>query len=647
MNEMLFKFAVILLASIVVVPLAKLFKLGSVLGYLLAGVVIGPFLLGLLGTGDQQTLLHFSEFGVVMMLFIIGLEIKPSFLWRMRTSIMGLGGLQMLLSALAIAAIAMLFGQPWRSALVIGMVLGLSSTAIVIQTLSEKGLLNGRAGRSVFSVLLFQDIAVIPILAVMPFLAMSGPLNGGKDFTDKGPLVYWMSQQPNTVQFLLIIIAISAVIVLGRLLSASIFRWIAKMDIRDIFTATVLFFVIAVALLMEAVGLSAALGTFIAGVMLAESEYRHEVELSIEPFKSILLGLFFISVGASLDFNLFMDSPFVIATLVFALIGVKWVILYFLAKAFRHTQSQRLLFSSVLAQGGEFAFVLFTFAADNYVLDQALTDLLVLVVIVSMLLTPLMMLLLEFIERSKRLESQPMTREPETVDEHNQVIVAGYGRFNQIIARLLNANGHQCTIIDNNPEVIDLVKRFGQKVFYGDVTRHDLLKAAGADEAKLLIIGLKDREQIDLLITVARKFFPHLKIIVRAFDRVHAYHLIDQKVDYFQREQVSSALELGEKALIELGYHPYTAYRQARIFKTYDERMLEELYATWQENPHKDIKHKPGEQYISHSRELHATLEKVMRNDRFNRKLTVEHDHAWEPVPDERLDNDEPQHDDE
>lgn len=646
MNEMLFKFAVLLLASIIVVPLAKMLKLGSVLGYLIAGVVIGPFLLGLLGTGDQQTLLHFSEFGVVMMLFIIGLELKPSFLWRMRTAILGLGGLQMLLSTLAIAAIAMLFGQHWRAALAIGMILGLSSTAIVMQTLGEKGLLNGRAGRSAFSVLLFQDIAVIPILAVMPLLAIRAPLAGAQDYSDQGTLIYWMAQQPGYVQFLVILVAIAAVIIVGRLLSARVFRWIAKTGIRDIFTATALFFVIAVALLMEAVGLSAALGTFLAGVMLAESEYRHEVELSIEPFKGILLGLFFISVGASLDFHLFMNSPWLIAALVVALVSVKWMILYALAKVFRHTRSQRLLFASVMAQGGEFAFVLLAFAASSRVLSYALTDLLELVVIVSMLMTPLMMLVLEWIERSQRLASQPMSREPETVDQHNQIIVAGYGRFNQIIARLLNANGHQCTIIDNNPEVIDLVKRFGQKVFYGDVTRPDLLETAGAEHAKILIIGLKDPEQIDMLIAAAQKFFPHLKIIVRAFDRVHAYHLIEQNVDHFQREQVNSALELGEKALIELGYHPYTAYRQARIFKAYDERMLQELYTTWRENPHDGGKHKPGEQYISRSRELHATMEKVMRNDRFNRKLSVEHDHAWEPVPDERLDSEQPKHDD-
>lgn len=637
MNEMLFKFAVLLLAAIIVVPLAKKLKLGSVLGYLVAGVVIGPYILGLLGTGDQAALLHFSEFGVVMMLFLIGLELKPSFLWKLRVPILGMGGLQMVITTLAIAGVAMLFGLPWQSGLVIGMVLGLSSTAIIIQTLSEKGLLSGRAGRSAFSVLLFQDIAVIPILAILPLLAVGGIVDGAHDFSEDGQIAYWMSQQPGYLQFLITLSAIAVVIVLGRLLSSQVFRLIARTGIRDIFTATALFLVISVALLMEAVGLSAALGTFLAGVMLADSEYRHEVELSIEPFKGILLGLFFISVGASLDFDLFMNKPLLIAALVVILVVVKWIVLYGLAASFRLNNSQRLLFASVMAQGGEFAFVLFAFASQNSVLSTELTDLLILVVIISMLVTPLMMLALEAIERSKSISSQPMQRDYDDIDEHNDVIIAGYGRFNQIIGRLLIANGHKCTILDSNPEVIDMLRRFGQKVFYGDATRPDLLHAAGAEHAKILVIGLKSREQIDLLIETARKYFPHLKIIVRAFDRVHAYHLIEQKVDYFQREQVNSALELGEKALVELGYHPHTAHRQARIFKQYDEDMLQELYKTWVKNPHNSLLTKPGDQYVSHSRELQATMEKVMRTDRYNRKLTVEHDHAWEPVPDEQI----------
>ncbi|SUO93413.1 monovalent cation:proton antiporter-2 (CPA2) family protein [Suttonella ornithocola] len=634
MTDLLLKITIFLLAAIMVVPLAKFLRLGSVLGYLVAGVIIGPFVLGFLGSSEQSSLQHVSEFGVVMMLFLIGLELKPSFLWKLRVPILGMGGLQILLTTIAIAGIAILFDQRWRPALAIGMILALSSTAIIIQTLSEKGLLGTKAGRSAFSVLLFQDISVIPILAILPLLAFFSI-----DATGHGegsPIGEWLLHQPGYVRFSAILGAVAIIVVVGRFLSERLFRLIAATGIRDIFTAVALFIVVGVALMMESVGLSAALGTFLAGVMLADSEYRHEIELSIEPFKGLLLGLFFMSVGSSIDFKLLIDNPTRVAILVVLLIVVKFIVLFSLAKMFQHKNMQALLFACVMAQGGEFAFVLFSFAENNYILPRATATLLTLVVTLSMLITPLLMILYDLL--AKKVAKYNMRRSNEEMDdihESNPVIIAGYGRFNQIIGRLLRANGYECTVLDNNPNVIATLKRFGQKVYYGDATRPDLLQAAGAQNAKLLVIGLRDPEQSTLMIEMVRKYFPHLKIIARASDRLNAYKLMELKVDHFQREMFLSALELGEKTLIELGQHPHTAHRQARIFKEHDEKMLLELYQAWKEDPHLEQGQQPGEQYISKTRAMSESFAAVLRNDRIANALMVEHDHAWESAPTE------------
>lgn len=634
MTELLMKFTVFLIAAIIVVPVAKILRLGSVLGYLVAGVVIGPYVLGFLGSADQENLQHASEFGVVMMLFLIGLELKPSFLWKLRVPILGMGGLQMLLCTAALAGAAMLYHQSWRLSLAIGMILALSSTAIVIQTLSEKNLLGTRAGRSAFSVLLFQDISVIPMLAILPMLAY---FTVEKLETEHStPIAQWLYHQPGYIRFLAIFGAIGTIIFTGRFLAERLFRWIAAAGIRDIFTAVALVIVVGVALLMESVGLSAALGTFLAGVMLADSEYRHEIELSIEPFKGLLLGLFFMSVGASIDFHLLITKPVKIALLVTLLILIKFIVLFVLAKLFRHRTMQALLFACAMAQGGEFAFVLFSFAENNYILPPSTANLLTLVVTLSMLITPLLMIAYETLwQHTQKRRYQHKGAETKEIHESNDIIIAGYGRFNQIIGRLLRANGHECTILDNNPKVIDTLKRFGQKVYYGDATRPDLLDLAGAKNAKLLIVGLRDADQTALVIETARKHFPHLKIIARATDRIHAYRLMDMQVDHLQREMFLSALEMGEKSLIELGHHPYTAHRQARIFKEHDENMLLELYQAWKEDPHLEQGQQPGEQYISKTRAMAESFIAVLRNDRMNSALTTEHDHAWESAPTE------------
>lgn len=637
MTEVLLKFAIFLLASILVVPIAKFLRLGSVLGYLVAGIVIGPYMLGYLGGGTQVYLQHFSEFGVVMMLFLIGLELKPAFLWRLRVPILGMGGLQMLLSTLAIAGIALSLGQDWKASLAIGMILALSSTAIIMQTLSEKGLLGTKAGRSTFSVLLFQDISVIPILALLPLLTMVtviGPENAGHGAST--PIGEWLRHQDGYVRGLATLAAVVFVVVVGRFLSKRLFRFIAATGIRDIFTASALLVVIGVALLMESVGLSAALGTFLAGVMLADSEYRHEIELSIEPFKGLLLGLFFISIGASIDFGMLIEDPAKVTLLVLMLVSAKFVVLFVLAKIFRHNGMQSLLFACAMAQGGEFAFVLFNFAENNLILPYSLSKLLVLVVTISMLVTPLLMIIYDLIDKHHGdFRSKKTEKTVDEIDEVNPVIIAGYGRFNQMIGRLLKSNGFGCTILDNNPQVIETLKRFGQRVYYGDATRPDLLRAAGADQAKLLIVGLGNREQSLLLIETAHKHFPHLKVIARAVDRLHVYELMDHQVDHFQREMFVSSLEMGAKALVELGYHPHTAHRQVRVFKEHDEQMIYELYSTWKEDADRHNRTQPGERYISKTRALVESLETVLRNDRYNHMLDIESDKAWEPAPTE------------
>lgn len=635
MDDLLLKFAVFLLAAIVVVPVAKALRLGSVLGYLLAGVLIGPYMLGYLGVGDQQSLRHIAEFGVVMMLFLIGLEVKPSFLWKLRVPILGMGGLQMLFSTLLLAALALAFGEHWRSALAIGMILALSSTAIIVQTLSEQRLLATRAGRTSFSVLLFQDIAVIPILTVLPLLAMvPGGGDGAREMAT--PIGQWLFHQAGYLRVAATLGAVAFIVVVGHFVTDRLFRFIAATGIRDIFTAAALFIVIGVALLMESVGLSAALGTFLAGVMLADSQYRHEIELSIAPFKGVLLSLFFLSVGASIDFHLLVDDPLIVAMLVAVFVAAKFLVVFTLARGFGHNRIQALLLACVLAQGGEFAFVLFAFAQDNAILPMALTDLLTLVVTISMLITPLLMILYDLADKRYGRFVTVKARDKPAFEAHNPVIIAGYGRFNQIIGRLLMSNGFGCTILENNPRVIETLKRFGQRVHYGDATRLDLLEAAGAAHAKIIVIGLKDRDRTASLIETVRRHFPHLKSIVRAGDRIHAYQLIDARVDHFQRELFNSSLELGEKALVELGYHPHTAHRQARIFKEHDERMLLELFEDWKEDPHSSRGRQPGERYISKARALADSLVAVLRNDRYSRTLTVEHDHAWEPAPTER-----------
>jgi glutathione-regulated potassium-efflux system ancillary protein KefC len=589
-----------LLAAVLAVPLAKRLGLGSALGYILAGVIIGPYLLGFVGE-EGQDVMHFAEFGVVLMLFLVGLELEPSVLWRMRVPILGLGGSQLAISTLVIGSMAYYLGQPWQTALAIGLILSLSSTAIVLQTMKERSWMNTAAGRSGFSVLLFQDIAVIPILALLPFLALAG---AGLELPEAGGhgaginLAGWQKA-------IVVLGVVAGIVVGGRFLMRPAFRWIASTRSLELFIALALTLVIGITLAMEYVGLSPALGTFLAGVVLAESEFRHELESNIEPFKGLLLGLFFIMVGASIDFAIIAGQPLLVLSLVAALIVSKFLVLLTLGRVFRLNLADNLMFAFLLAQSGEFAFLLFSFATQNQVISNELSNLLIVVVVLTMALTPLLIIVYDRLVRPRFTDCVSAREDDEIDDGPSPVIVAGFGRFGQIVSRLLSADGIKATLLDHDSSQIEMTGRFGYKVFYGDASRVQLLQAAGAEDAKLLVIAIDEREKAVQMVTAAKQFFPQLRILARAFDRSHVYQLMDAGADVITRETFGSALIMGEEALKLLGYDDAQAYRLMRTFKRHDEEGLQKLYEVWGDDHAYGLRVK---QYVEQ-------LEKVLTDD--------------------------------
>ncbi|QTH65029.1 cation:proton antiporter [Psychrosphaera ytuae] len=594
-----------LLAAVVSVPIAKRLGLGSVLGYLVAGVIIGPYVLSFVS--DTKDVMHFAEFGVVLMLFLIGLELKPSLLYRMRVPIIGSGGLQVFLSTLVITAVGLGFGLQWQQAVAIGMILALSSTAIALQSLQEKNQMKSTAGQSSFAVLLFQDIAVIPILAILPLLATSDVASMA---AHSGELHGW---KKGMVAALLI----GAIIFGGRYLMNPIFSFIAQSQIREIFTATALLLVIAVALAMQSIGLSPALGTFLAGVVLAESDYRHELESNIEPFKGLLLGLFFISVGASIDFSIFAENPSLIVFLTLGLMILKFFILQFVGRLSTMDKADRYTFSFVLSQAGEFAFVLFAFALTVNLLPQSIVSQLTLVVALSMLLTPLFLILNDrliqprFGQRKEAPESDP-------ISEDNKVIIIGFGRFGQAVGRLLAANKISATILDHDSSQIDMVRKFGYKVYFGEGERHELLHAAGAEHADVIVVAVDEPERSLRIISSIQKHFPHVKILARAINRPHATELLKAGVVDVERETLAGGLELGAKVMQQLGWRHNSAWRASRLFKRHDDEMVEQL-ATM-ENDEKV--------FINHSLKTREFIKQTLEEDQYWEHEVDEH--AWE-----------------
>ena len=563
-----------LAAAVVSVPIARRLGLGSVLGYLLAGIAIGPFALGLVGE-EGQDVMHFAEFGVVMMLFLIGLELEPSRVWSLRAPILGLGGSQVGVTAVVITAIGMAFGYDWRQSVAIGLTLALSSTAIVLQTLNEKGLLRTSGGQSAFSVLLFQDIAVIPILALLPLLATRSAST--HDVTGEHHSTTWVEGLPGWAETLVVFAAVIVIILAGRFLLQPFFRFIARAGMRELFTAAALLLVIATAVLMAKVGVSPALGTFLAGVVLARSEYRHELESDIEPFKGLLLGLFFISVGASIDFGLIAERLGVVMSLTMLLIAVKLVILLILGRVFKLSLDQNLLFSFSLAQGGEFAFVLFSFAISEGILEADQVSTLIAVVALTMAATPVLMLFNEKLLQPRTGTRETDEREPDVIDEENPVIIAGFGSFGSIVGRLLLANGIGTTVLEADSDRVDLLRNLGLKVFYGDACRADLLQAAGAGQAKLFVLALDTHEKRLELVETVKKHFPDLTLLARAGNRREAYDLLEAGVEHVYREKLDSGLRTGVDALRLLGRRAYQAMRAAHKFRAHDEAAVREL----------------------------------------------------------------------
>ncbi|MEE9446853.1 MAG: monovalent cation:proton antiporter-2 (CPA2) family protein, partial [Arenicellales bacterium] len=529
--DILLQTFVFLAAGVIAVPIASRLGLGSVLGYLIAGAVIGPFVLGLVA--EPADVMHFAEFGVVMMLFLIGLELKPEMLWRLRVPILGLGGLQVILTTAVITALAMLFGMVWQTALTIGLVLSLSSTAIALQILNEKNMMSTEAGKASFAVLLFQDIAVIPIIALLPLLALM-PAGTAEVATHGGSR--WLLHLSAWQHALVDIAAVLMIIVLGRYVLRPVFRFIAVSGLREMFTALALLLVIGIALLMQSVGLSPALGTFVAGVVLANSEYRHELEANIDPFKALLLGLFFISVGAAIDFGLIGQEPIKIIGFVLALVAIKFVILWVIAKVFHVNGGNRYWFTFALAQGGEFGFVLLSLATQSHVLEQGIVETLTVVIALSMVLTPILMAFNEKIVQPKFQIIEAEAPADDFEDQHNPVIIAGFGRVGQIVGRILLANKIPTTVLDHSATHIERVRTFGFKIFFGDAKREDLLAVAGAGDAKLLVVAVDDRNTITSIVKTAQHYFPNLKIYARAYDLTHYHELSKLGVDYIERE---------------------------------------------------------------------------------------------------------------
>ncbi|MCB0284288.1 MAG: cation:proton antiporter [Calditrichae bacterium] len=604
MNEggFFFQAFVYLAAAVISVPVAKKLGLGSVLGYLLAGVIIGPFVLGLIGE-EGQDVMHFAEFGVVMMLFLIGLELQPALLWKLRNSILGMGGSQVLFTGLIIMGVAFIFNIPWQTGLALGLTLSLSSTAIVLQTLNEKGQMKTTAGQNAFSVLLFQDIAVIPILAFFPLLAVSS--TSAANTGDTHHAVTWIDGLPIWGQTLVVLLVVGLIVVVGRYLISPAFRLIALTRLRELFTAASLLLVIGIAILMTKVGLSPALGTFLAGVVLAQSEYRHELETDVEPFKGLLLGLFFIAVGASIDFNLITSEPLLIAELVAALIFIKFIVLFIIGRFFKMGLDSNLLFSFALAQGGEFAFVLFSFAVQNNVIGENIANPMIAVVAVTMALTPLLMLINEKLVQPFFGTKESESPEADSIDEKNKVIIAGFGRFGSTIGRFLQANGVMATYLDIDPDNVDLLRKMGLKVFYGDASRVDLLQAAGAEDADMLIIAVDSPDKTLEIVETAQKNFPGIKIMARSYSWDDSYELLNIGINDIYRETLDSALQMGVDALCKMGYRKYQTHRAAKTFRKHDERFLRELA---------EMRH-DKKQLISGARQRIAALESAMQTE--------------------------------
>ena len=576
-----------LLAAVISVPLSRRLGLGSILGYLAAGIIIGPYGFALIR--DAEHILHFAELGVVFLLFIVGLELKPSRLWVMRRMVFGLGATQVVVTAVAIALVAWSAGLSSNTAFIIGPILALSSTAFVLQMLAEKKQLSAIHGRAAFSVLLFQDLAAIPLIALLPLLGAKASLADGINFAQIG----------------LTAVTIGGLIVGGRFLLRPTLRMAARSGVPEIFTATALLVVIGAALLMQVAGVSMVLGAFVAGVLLADSEYRHQLEADIAPFKGLLLGLFFIAVGMAVNIGLLLEIPGRILLIVALLMITKALILFALARQFGVCdRGAALKLAALLSQGGEFAFVLLSIAARNEIIAAAVIDEIILAVAVSMLMTPFIYKFAEF--ASGKME-KPVERIYDVPDnQRHDVLIAGFGRVGQIIGRLLNIVGTPFTALESDSSQVDFVRRYGAMVYYGDASRLDLLRAAGAEHSKIFVLAVSDLEESMRIAQAVIRHFPHLKIIARARNRRHAHKLMDLGIEHIFRETLLSSLAMTEQVLTKLGHSPEEAKHIIDAFSERDSRLLIEQHAI----------HDSEEQLIQSAKDSATELESLLRRDR-------------------------------
>jgi len=593
-TDFLYNGAIFLTAAVVAVPLAQRAGLGSVLGYLIAGVIIGPWGLGLIN--DVDAILHFAEFGVVMLLFLIGLELNMKKLWEMRGPIIGLGGGQVVLTSAFLSGVIYLLGLPWQSSLVIGMGLALSSTAICLRVIEEQKWERNDIGHSSFSVLLFQDIAVIPMLAILPLLA-------GKT-SDNWIDVIWM------------LCGIAGLLLGGHYFLNPLFRYIVMSKVRELFTVAALLLVIGIALMMQSLGLSMALGTFLAGVLLAESEFRHELEISIEPFKGLLLGLFFIAIGMAVDLGLLLQQPIKIVLSVVVLVCAKGIIVYFIARLFGIKTETRSTMAAILSQGGEFAFVLFTAAEGQGLIASKQSSFLLVVVSLSMMTTPLLLSLQrKWFAQGLNAMTEDMNEDIE--NEKPRIIIAGFGRFGQIVGRLMYANKIKITVLESDASQIKLLRKYGYHVYYGDATNIELLRVAGAEDAEAIVICTDTPDEVIKIVRICKNHFPNLKVLARARGRVEAYQLLNLGVNKYSRETFQGALDLARQTLIELGMHPYEAKRAESHFQKIDNTMLKELLPM----------HNEGKQLSLRAKEVRKELEEIFGREMDKDKQAS---HFWE-----------------
>lgn len=602
MNSFIEQALIFIGSAVIFVPLFRKLGLGSVLGYLAAGIVVGPS--GFKLIHEAESVIHFSELGVVMLLFVIGLEIQPHKLWSMRRHLYGLGGLQIFLCTLSFSIIGLLLGLPLVAAVVIAFAMSLSSTAFAVQMLTEKNQFKTEFGRSAFAILLAQDLVAIPALALIPALAIQG-LSG-------------QSHSGLTLPQGLAGLAVVVGLIIGsRFVFKPILQRLADMRSREIFTAAILFIVLGVAAIMQKLGLSAALGTFIAGVLLADSEFRHEIEADLEPFKSLLLGLFFISVGMSVNLDIVIQSPLVVVLLTAGYLAIKLGSIYTAARLFSLKHESAKLTALSIAQGGEFAFVIFAMITTLAIADSEIIKLLTVLITCSMALSPLLLMLNEKISQRRQKQKEQLKVYDEIKDEHPEVVIAGFGRFGQVIARVLKAQNIPFVAIDHSTEQIDLVRRFGNKVYYGDVSRLDILEAAGAAKAKYFVLAVGNVDASLKAIEIVKHNFPHLKIFARARNRGHVFELFDLGIRTVKRDTFDSSANFARDILVELGFTPDRAARIIEKFRAHDEIMLNEQYKVRRDD----------KMFVSVSKQATEQLAEVLRSDSMQTLIGPADDH--------------------